>query len=62
MAVRIRITKPGIFSAVGEVAVGAEIDMSEEPKAWAGRYEVVAAAEGEVKVATPPKRTRKAKQ
>ncbi len=38
---RIRITKPGIYGAEGEIAVGTELDMKNEPKGWDGRYEVV---------------------
>lgn len=38
---RIRITKGGIYSATGEIAVGTELDLKEAPAGWAGRYEVV---------------------
>lgn len=38
---KIRITKGGIFGQDGEIAVGTEIDIKEEPKGWVGRYEVI---------------------
>jgi hypothetical protein len=39
---KIKITKGGIFNAAGkEIEVGTELDVKEEPKAWAGRYEVI---------------------
>jgi hypothetical protein len=41
MSVRVKITKPGIFGAKGEVEVGTELTLKEEPKAWGGRYEVI---------------------
>ncbi|WP_435170819.1 HeH/LEM domain-containing protein [Falsirhodobacter sp. 1013] len=43
---RIRITKPGIYGSTGEVAVGTEFDVKEEPTGWAGRYDVIGAGEG----------------
>lgn len=44
---RIRITKPGIHvgtskeNPTGELKVGTEITLKEEPKGWAGRYEII---------------------
>lgn len=48
---RIKITKPGIFGAAGEIAVGTEIDVPNwpdkndngdpNPHPWAGRFEVI---------------------
>lgn len=38
---KIRITRGGIFGQGGEIAVGTELDVKEEPKGWAGRYEVI---------------------
>ena len=41
MPVTIKITAGGIFGADGEVPVGTEITLSEEPKGWDGRYVVI---------------------
>jgi len=38
---KIRITKPGIFGATGEIPVGAEFTVKAVPAGWAGRYEEV---------------------
>lgn len=38
---KIKVTKGGIYGKDGEIKVGAIIEVSEEPKFWAGRYEVV---------------------
>lgn len=39
---RIRITKPGIYGASGEVPVGAEFNVrGAVPSAWDGRYEIL---------------------
>lgn len=38
---KIKITKGGLYGAEGEIPVGTELTVKEEPKAWAGRYEVV---------------------
>ncbi len=38
---RIKITGGGIYGADGELEIGTEIDVSEEPIAWKGRYEVI---------------------
>lgn len=42
---KIEITAGGIYGANGkEIAVGTELTVKEEPKAWAGRYRVVGGA------------------
>ncbi|MDX0759800.1 hypothetical protein GOD70_22350 [Sinorhizobium medicae] len=42
MSVRVKITQPGIYASTGkEIAVGTELTLTKEPKAWAGRYEVI---------------------
>lgn len=38
---RVKITKPGIFGATGEIEVGTELTLKSEPKGWEGRYEVI---------------------
>ena len=38
---RIKITKGGIFGQKGEIPIGTELTVKEEPAGWAGRYEVV---------------------
>lgn len=38
---KIKITKPGIYGAKEEVAVGTVIDVSKEPVQWRGRYEII---------------------
>lgn len=54
--VRIKITKGGIFGANGEISVGTEIDVKEEPKGWAGRYEVISGGgKGKTAVTNPAK-------
>lgn len=50
---RIRIVKGGIFGANGEIPVGTEMTVSEEPKAWGNRYQVISA--GKVAVTNPAK-------
>ena len=52
---RIKITKGGLYGADGEIPVGTELDVAEEPKAWAGRYEVIAGAKGKKAVTNPAK-------
>lgn len=55
---RIKITKGGIYNAKGdEIAVGTEMDVKDEPKGWAGRYETISGKkEAKEKVAvTNPK-------
>lgn len=51
MPVTIKITAGGIFGAEGEVPVGTEITLSEEPKGWDGRYVVISGAKADQKVA-----------
>ena len=48
---KIRITAGGIYGANGEIPVGTEIDVTEAPKGWAGRFEIV--GKDPVKEATP---------
>lgn len=50
---RIRITKGGIFGSKGEIAVGTELDVKDEPRGWAGRYDVVGTTEGKTAVVNP---------
>ena len=39
---RVKITKPGIYTSEGkEIEVGTELDVKNEPTGWAGRYEVI---------------------
>jgi hypothetical protein len=47
---RIKITKPGIYGADGEIPVGTELDVKSEPKGWDGRYEVIGKTEGKAEV------------
>lgn len=47
---KIRITGTGIFGKDGEIVVGTEFTVKDEPTAWAGRYEVLSGV-GEGKVA-----------
>jgi len=42
---RVKITKPGIFGANGEIPVGTIAMVASEPIGWAGRYEIVDGAE-----------------
>jgi hypothetical protein len=45
MSVRVKITQPGIYASTGkEIAVGTELTLKKEPKAWAGRYEVISSS------------------
>lgn len=56
---RIKITKGGIFgmstsaNPTGEIPVGTIIAVKSEPLAWAGRYEVIDAGDGEVEIVNP---------
>jgi hypothetical protein len=52
---RIQITAPGIFGADGEIPVGTEITVNEEPKAWAGRYLVLSRTAKDKTAVTNPK-------
>lgn len=47
---RIEITKGGIYGAQGEIPVGTELTVKEEPKAWAGRYRVIGKTDGKTAV------------
>lgn len=38
---KIRITGGGIHGADGEIPIGTELTLKEEPTAWAGRYEII---------------------
>ncbi|MFI5409131.1 hypothetical protein [Kaistia sp. UC242_56] len=51
---RIKITKGGIFGAKGEIEIGTEIDLDQEPTGWAGRYEVISSGgKGKTLVTNP---------
>lgn len=50
---RIQITAPGIFGADGEIPVGTEFTLDEEPVAWAGRYVVLSTGKGKTAVTNP---------
>ncbi|MGR3574022.1 MAG: hypothetical protein ACU0CF_04705 [Sagittula sp.] len=52
---KIKITKRGVYGAAGEIPVGTEVDVKEEPKAWAGRYEVISGAKTKAAVTNPKK-------
>lgn len=54
---RIRIIATGIYGADGELPIGTELDVSEEPTGWAGRYEIVT-PEPAPKAQTQPKSKR----
>lgn len=47
---RIEITKGGIFGSNGEIPVGTELTVKDEPKAWAGRYRVIGKTDGKTAV------------
>lgn len=57
MTVRIKITKPGIYGAKGEVPVGTELTLKQEPKGWAGRYVVLSDSKGKTAVTNPAEET-----
>ena len=50
---RVKITSRGLYGRNGEVPVGTEIDVADEPKALAGRYEVLATEQAKVAVTNP---------
>lgn len=53
---RIKITKPGIYGNDGEIEVGTEITVKDEPTGWAGRYEVLSGGdddEGKTSIINP---------
>lgn len=44
---RIQITAGGIYNAKGEeIPVGTEFTVNDEPKGWAGRYNIISSTEG----------------
>lgn len=51
---RIKITKGGIFGADGEIPVGTELTVKDEPTGWAGRYEVIGSTNGKTAVNNEP--------
>jgi hypothetical protein len=42
---RIKITGGGIYGNDGEIPIGTEVTVKEEPTGWAGRYEVISGDE-----------------
>lgn len=54
---KIRIIANGIFGADGEIPIGTEFDVKDEPKGWAGRYEVVSTPKKRKAVTNPKKDT-----
>lgn len=52
---RIEITAGGIYGADGkDIPVGTELEVSEEPQGWAGRYRVIGGdAKGKKAVTNP---------
>lgn len=50
---RIEITAKGIYGADGEIPVGTELTVSDEPLGWAGRYRVLSDGKGKTFVANP---------
>ena len=38
---KIRVTGKGIYGADGEIAVGTELEVAEEPRGWRGWYVVI---------------------
>lgn len=53
---KIRITATGIYGANGEIPVGTELTVKEEPLGWKGRYEIVGNTEQKVAVTNPAKK------
>lgn len=49
---RIRITKSGIYNQDGPVPIGTELDVPDDFKGWANKYEVVSRAD-KLEVASP---------
>lgn len=41
---KIRIVAGGIYGVDGEIPIGTEFDVENEPTGWVGRYEIVAGA------------------
>lgn len=54
---KIEITGRGIFGAKGEIPIGTEIEVKDEPKGWAGRYRVISGdkAKGKEAITNPAK-------
>lgn len=53
---RIEITSKGIYGANGEIPVGTEMTVKDEPTGWVGRYRVIAGGDAKGKEAiTNPK-------
>jgi len=51
---RIKIMKPGIYGADGEIAVGEEFTVKSLPKAWEGKVQVISGnTEGKTAVVNP---------
>lgn len=51
---RVKITAGGIYGADGEIPIGTEITVENEPLGWAGRYEVISGDEdGKTAVINP---------
>lgn len=50
---RIEITATGIYGQNGEIPVGTELTVKEEPTGWAGRYRVIADEKGKTPVINP---------
>lgn len=51
---RVKITAGGIYGADGEIPIGTEITVENEPVGWAGRYEIVSGDEaGKTAVINP---------
>lgn len=48
---RIEITKRGIYGDQGEIPVGTELTVKDEPKGWAGRYRVISGGSPKAKAA-----------
>lgn len=42
---KIEITGKGIYGAKGEIPVGTELTVKDEPTGWAGRYRVISGGE-----------------
>lgn len=50
---RIEITAGGIYGANGEIPVGTEMTVKNEPKGWKGRYRVLGKSDGKEPVTNP---------
>ncbi|GGA64912.1 hypothetical protein [Pelagibacterium lentulum] len=51
---RIEITAKGIYGVNGEIPVGTELTVKEEPKGWGGRYRVISGGAGGKSAVTNP--------